>query len=71
MTFKEMYTAAKNARKRFVEEIQDTTRTEFNPTGVTETTILQWLSGKQKPSDLAKLQLQEHFKRPIKELFPD
>lgn len=70
MTFKEMYMEAKNARKQFVKEIQDATRTEFNPTGVTETTIQQWASGK-KPSDLAKLQLQEHFKTPITELFPE
>lgn len=71
MTFKEMYYEAKNARKQFVKEIQDATKTEFNPVGVTETTILQWLSGKQKPSDLAKIQLQKHFNMPIKDLFPD
>lgn len=71
MTFKEMYIEAKNARKKFIKEIQAATKTEFNPNGVTETTILQWISGNQKPNDLAKIQLQEHFKMPIKELFPE
>lgn len=70
MTFKEMYLQAKNAPRIFVAQVQRATVSEFNPYGVSESTIRAWLSGTQKPNDLCKIQLQKHFGMPFEELFP-
>lgn len=71
MTFKERYTEAKRAPRVFIKEVQEATKWRFNPNGVSEQTIRQWLSGTAQPNASIRELLEIHFKCPYEELFPN
>ena len=66
MTLKELYLQTKEMptpSQEFVKKISDATCRE-------ETTVRQWLSGTQEPTERAKQRISEVLNRPIEELFP-
>ncbi len=67
MTLKELYLRTKEMptpSQEFIKKISDATCRE-------ETTVRQWLSGTQEPTERAKNRISEVLNIPVEELFPE